>query len=115
MIDMPDLATIPAATPATVARRGRIAALADAGIGATDAPTIERLRTKLLAPTEARDAIACLAGDHGHGISQAAALAWARETEARAEALIGAILGDAGKAREIAAALVAHGFRAVLR
>ena len=110
-----DLATIPAATPATVARRGRIAALADAGIGATDAPTIERLRTKLLAPTEARDAIACLAGDHGHGISQAAALAWARETEARAEELIGAILGDAGKAREIAAALVAHGFRAVLR
>ena len=109
---MPDHATIPTATPATVARRGRIAALVDAaietGAGATDVPTVLRLRA-------AQDALAAAERDPGHGISQVAAIAWVRESEHRAAEVVAAILGDDDTAREIALALVAHGFRAVLR
>ncbi len=107
---MPDLATIPAATPATVARRGRIAALADAGIGATDAPTIARVPGCEISRVRAAvDAIA--AADPSHGVAQARAILWAADSETRIADVAARVLAEGGGPAEIAREIVAIGGR----
>lgn len=93
-------------------RRQPIPRLTDAGIGATDAPTIARaLGCETSAVRRAVDALA--AADPSHGAAQARAIAWAADSETQIAKVAAQVLADGGGALEIARAVVAIGGRVV--
>lgn len=96
-------------------RRQPIPRLTDAGIGATDAPTIARVLgcdgTEQVRRAVDRVIDALAVSDPSHGAAQARAIEWAADSEARIAEVAARVLAEGGGAAEIARAIVAIGGR----